>query len=205
MSIQLGIFTFFRSSNILFGLLTHLKRHPPRRPLPPTPANTKLVSSAPASPAGTDFTSIPSASTILPLPSFATARLRIPLEAAEEHETSGGVAQVDNTNATTRRRVRHLSHTALSLILERGRPVTRRVLVTSSPLYQPMDGMERLGYQVSVFLRVPDLGALVFFPPLGMLNLNSPQATVWTAPSGIEIAIIITIIEKFPSTGLVPC
>lgn len=153
--------TFFsRSSNILFGLLAHLKRHPPRRPLPPTPANTKPVSSAPASPAGTDFTSIPSASTILPLPSFATARARIPLEPEEHERPSALVAQVDTTAAgvKTTRRVRHLSHTALSLILERGRPVTRRVLVTSSPLYQPMDGMERLGYQVSVFLRVPDLG-----------------------------------------------
>jgi hypothetical protein len=30
--------------------------------------------------------------------------------------------------------------------------------VTSSPLYQPMDTMERLGYEVRVYLRVPDLG-----------------------------------------------
>ncbi|KAG5652242.1 hypothetical protein H0H81_005700 [Sphagnurus paluster] len=51
-----------------------------------------------------------------------------------------------------------LSHTALTLILERGRPVTRRVVVASSPLYQPMDTMERLGYEVRVYLRVPDLG-----------------------------------------------
>lgn len=168
------------SSNILFGLLAHLKRHPPRRPLPPTPSSTKPASSAPASPSGTnstDSTSIPSASTILPLPSFTTGRPRASSEA--EHETNGDKSislQVDA--ARTKRRVRHLSHTALALILERGRPVTRecldpfvielfidfflilgRVLVTSSPLYQPMDGMERLGYQVSVFLRVPDLGA----------------------------------------------
>ncbi|KAF8628958.1 hypothetical protein AX15_003618 [Amanita polypyramis BW_CC] len=151
------IHVFIDHSNILFGLLTHLKRHPPRRPLPPTPSATKPVCSAPASPSGTDgteSTSIPSASTILALPSFATARVRTPSEG--EHETGGELIYRVKTTRT-KRRVRHLSHTGLALILERGRPVTRRVLVTSSPLYQPMDGMERLGYQVSVFLRVPDL------------------------------------------------
>lgn len=51
-----------------------------------------------------------------------------------------------------------MSHAALSLILERGRAVSRRVLATSSPLYQPMDGAERLGYEVRVYARVPDLG-----------------------------------------------
>ncbi|KAJ4474505.1 hypothetical protein J3R30DRAFT_3295438 [Lentinula aciculospora] len=53
---------------------------------------------------------------------------------------------------------KHLSHSALSLILERGRPVTRRILVTSSPLYQPMDGAESLGFEVRIFARVPDTG-----------------------------------------------
>jgi len=43
-------------------------------------------------------------------------------------------------------------------LLERGRSVTRRVVVTSSPLYQPMDGIERLGYELRVYVRVPDLG-----------------------------------------------
>ncbi|KAJ7457181.1 hypothetical protein B0H11DRAFT_1818382, partial [Mycena galericulata] len=56
------------------------------------------------------------------------------------------------------RGAKHLSHAALALILERGRPITRRVLVTSSPLYQPMDSAERLGYEVRVYARVPDLG-----------------------------------------------
>jgi len=51
-----------------------------------------------------------------------------------------------------------MSHAALTLILERGRPVTRRVLAASSPLYQPMDGAERLGYEVRVYARVPDTG-----------------------------------------------
>lgn len=31
-------------------------------------------------------------------------------------------------------------------------------MVTSSPLYQPMDGAERLGYEVRIFMRVPDFG-----------------------------------------------
>ncbi|KAJ3785010.1 hypothetical protein GGU10DRAFT_13027 [Lentinula aff. detonsa] len=53
---------------------------------------------------------------------------------------------------------KHLSHSALSLILERGRPITRRILVTSSPLYQPMDGAESLGFEVRIFARVPDMG-----------------------------------------------
>ncbi|KAJ8082413.1 hypothetical protein PM082_008268 [Marasmius tenuissimus] len=53
---------------------------------------------------------------------------------------------------------KHLSHSALTLILERGRPVSRRVLVTSSPLYQPMDSAELLGFEVRVFARVPDMG-----------------------------------------------
>ena len=30
--------------------------------------------------------------------------------------------------------------------------------MTSSPLYQPMESAERLGYEVRVFARVPDLG-----------------------------------------------
>ncbi|KLO15177.1 hypothetical protein SCHPADRAFT_996026 [Schizopora paradoxa] len=52
----------------------------------------------------------------------------------------------------------HMSHAALALILERGRSVSRRVLVTSSPLYQPMESAERLGYEVRVYARVPDTG-----------------------------------------------
>ncbi|OAX41823.1 hypothetical protein K503DRAFT_767305 [Rhizopogon vinicolor AM-OR11-026] len=55
-------------------------------------------------------------------------------------------------------RKRRLSHAALALLLERGRPITRRCLVTSSPLYQPMDAAEQLGYEVRVLERVPDSG-----------------------------------------------
>ena len=56
------------------------------------------------------------------------------------------------------RKTKQLSHAALALILERGRPVTRRVLATSSPLYQPIDTAEQLGYEVHVLQRVPDAG-----------------------------------------------
>lgn len=51
-----------------------------------------------------------------------------------------------------------MSHAALALILERGRSVTRRVLVASSPLYQPVDSAAQLGYEVQVYARVPDTG-----------------------------------------------
>ena len=51
-----------------------------------------------------------------------------------------------------------MSHAALALIFERGRSVTRRVLVASSPLYQPVDSAAQLGYEVHVFARVPDAG-----------------------------------------------
>ncbi|KAH9050214.1 hypothetical protein EDB84DRAFT_587707 [Lactarius hengduanensis] len=55
-------------------------------------------------------------------------------------------------------KVRWMSHAALALILERGRSVTRRVLVASSPLYQPINAAARLGYEVHVYARVPDNG-----------------------------------------------
>ena len=48
-----------------------------------------------------------------------------------------------------------MSHAALTLILERGRAVTRRVLVASSPLYQPLEPASQLGYEVHVYARVP--------------------------------------------------
>jgi hypothetical protein len=36
--------------------------------------------------------------------------------------------------------------------------VTRRVLVASSPLYQPIESAEQLGYEVRIYARVPDMG-----------------------------------------------
>lgn len=56
------------------------------------------------------------------------------------------------------RRPKRLSHAALALLLERGRPITRRCLVTSSPLYQPMESAIQLGYDVRIYARVPDSG-----------------------------------------------
>lgn len=58
----------------------------------------------------------------------------------------------------TNTRPKHMSHAALAIILERGRPITRRALAASSPLYQPMDSAEQLGYDVRVYARVPDTG-----------------------------------------------
>jgi hypothetical protein len=55
-------------------------------------------------------------------------------------------------------RRKHISHAALALILERGRPIARRVLATSSPLYQPMETAMAIGYEVRVYARVPDTG-----------------------------------------------
>jgi len=45
---------------------------------------------------------------------------------------------------------------SLQLILERGRPISRRVLAASRPLYQNMDIADELGYSVHVYVRVPD-------------------------------------------------
>ncbi|KAG6860654.1 hypothetical protein C0995_009019 [Termitomyces sp. Mi166 len=69
-----------------------------------------------------------------------------------------GTGANTRSSVKQRQKQRHLSHTALALILERGRAVSRRVVVTSSPLYQPMNTLERLGYEVRVYIRVPDLG-----------------------------------------------
>lgn len=47
-----------------------------------------------------------------------------------------------------------LSHSALALLIERGRRCLRKVLVASSPLYQSLDEMAGMGYQISVLQRV---------------------------------------------------
>ncbi|KAH0579314.1 hypothetical protein H2248_003459 [Termitomyces sp. 'cryptogamus'] len=80
------------------------------------------------------------------------------VEDGEEDGKALAAQSKKGTSSKTRQKQRHLSHTSLALILERGRPVSRRVAVTSSPLYQPMDTLERLGYEVRVYIRVPDLG-----------------------------------------------
>jgi hypothetical protein len=47
-----------------------------------------------------------------------------------------------------------LEYDALFTILERGRNIARRVLVASSPLYQPLEQADQAGYEVSVLKRV---------------------------------------------------
>lgn len=118
----------------------------------------------------------------IPLPSFATARMKgsnkialsksLPTESflsgGKPHVGDGGVSDSNDEGnrsdgAAVKKRQppkfpRHIWHAALALILERGRPVSRRVVVTSSPLHQPMEKIMRLGYEVRVYIRVPDLG-----------------------------------------------
>ncbi|KZV93960.1 hypothetical protein EXIGLDRAFT_748908 [Exidia glandulosa HHB12029] len=48
-----------------------------------------------------------------------------------------------------------LSHEALALIFERGRPTAKRELAASKPLYQPMTTAYQLGFDVHLFQRVP--------------------------------------------------
>jgi hypothetical protein len=47
-----------------------------------------------------------------------------------------------------------LSHASLILLLERSRACAKRILVASSPLYQSLDDVVQLGYEVSVLQRV---------------------------------------------------
>lgn len=47
-----------------------------------------------------------------------------------------------------------MSYESLFTILERERNIQRRVLVASSPLYQPLDDAEQTGYEVSILKRV---------------------------------------------------
>ncbi|KAK1227077.1 hypothetical protein PQX77_009910 [Marasmius sp. AFHP31] len=83
---------------------------------------------------------------------------RHPRQHPQHGAGSGGDNHPSSSSYSYPKPPKHLSHSALTLILERGRPVSRRVLVTSSPLYQPMDSAELLGFEVRVFARVPDLG-----------------------------------------------
>lgn len=235
-------FLVINSSNILIGLLSHLKRATPfrkriyiarRKPLSGvvTPVTTtistaqakvdgaaalKPTSSRPLPVLPSTAQPIDSPSYPIPLPSFATFPRSLPVafisklkdhrhssEEIEHQKTANsdgydgsGIEDADDhdsfpppppqgalTGQKEKRQPKHLWHTSLTLILERGRPVTRRftprnsrllfsnrlisyslchlgrVVVASSPLYQPMESIERLGYELRVFIRVPDLGA----------------------------------------------
>jgi hypothetical protein len=109
---------------------------------------------------------------------------------------SGGNGGSGLTWQKEKKASKHLWHAALILILERGRPIARvlplrilqtvynvslrpgRVVVASSPLYQPMETIERFGYDLRVFIRVPDLGMLLngVDPQLPLIY---KQAMVW--------------------------
>ncbi|KAF7976139.1 hypothetical protein HWV62_7439 [Athelia sp. TMB] len=80
------------------------------------------------------------------------------LSAVLSNNFAGLLAYLRRYHRNYPRKPKHMSHAALALILERGRPITRRCVVTSSPLYQPMDSAEQLGYEVRVYARVPDTG-----------------------------------------------
>ncbi|KAF9559965.1 hypothetical protein CPC08DRAFT_497245 [Agrocybe pediades] len=223
------IHVFIDHSNILIGLLSHLKRHPPQRKLagkshhllagPTAKPSTSATSNATQDQASTFALVKPTRSRPLTiptnseaassrslqthnpdteggshpiaLPSFATPSRSLPaapglasympprddsqspdIQRHKDIESDGNdyadesadIFHPDSlifgsSHRTKEKRImKHLWHAALTLILERGRPITRRVVVTSSPLYQPMDTIERLGYELRVFIRVPDFG-----------------------------------------------
>lgn len=66
---------------------------------------------------------------------------------------------------------------ALQMILERGRPISRRVLAASSPLYQNMDIAEDLGYSVHIYIRVPDFSGDTPNGPNGTNSSNNNNNT----------------------------
>ncbi|KAJ7653112.1 hypothetical protein DFH06DRAFT_1270126 [Mycena polygramma] len=136
------IHVFVDHSNILIGLLTYLKRYP-RTHLNHASSSSTSVSTSPSKHTSAHaHTHAPT-----PLPTNTS----FPAHAFSTPSPFGAAPRPTA-------RSKHLSHAALALVLERGRRISRRVLVTSSPLYQPMDTAERLGYEVRVYARVPDLG-----------------------------------------------
>ncbi|KAH8828378.1 hypothetical protein DL96DRAFT_1603000 [Flagelloscypha sp. PMI_526] len=167
------IHVFIDHSNILIGLLSWLKRHPKKfanLPLPPRPAanlhqRSQSYTTQNPFPHLQHYHSTPNTHStgktltghVPSNPSSSSTgtssfTLDVSPGSTSEHPA------FPNPHQRPLKPTNHLSHAALALILERGRPVTRRVMVTSSPLYQPMEGAERLGYEVRVFMRVPDFG-----------------------------------------------
>ncbi|KAF9477229.1 hypothetical protein BDN70DRAFT_118625 [Pholiota conissans] len=211
------VHVFIDHSNILIGLLSHLKKNQNRRnamnktrsrPLPALISKATAASGASnKTDAASAFAAVKASSSRplpipsngdagtkpvvpvevnpIPLPSFATMSYSLPTtsvlnsymtprngpsddEAGRENNSDGheypcktndeSGALAPAKGSKDKRMLKHLWHAALVLILERGRPVTRRVVVASSPLYQPMESIEQLGYELRVYLRVPDLG-----------------------------------------------
>jgi hypothetical protein len=82
----------------------------------------------------------------------------------------------------------HLFFPALQLILERGRPISRRILAASSPLYQNMDIAEELGYSVHVYVRVPDFSGDAASATANPNNNNNTNTSNGTAASIMRTA-----------------
>lgn len=176
-----------QSSNILIGLLSHLKRRPftangsfrskqspansntstlsvstradpslafaavkssSSRPLPVVPASSSTSRKAPRAEVQTEDHPIP-------LPSFATLSRSLPTksllasykptrdpghssEEVDSHniktQTNRLPAQIIVQQSGRKKGLKHLWHAALTLILERGRPVTRKFISTSAYL-----------------------------------------------------------------------
>ncbi|TRM58453.1 hypothetical protein BD626DRAFT_511114 [Schizophyllum amplum] len=135
------VHVFIDHSNILIGLLNWLKRNRPARPRTDSELGSpkkRAVDINNNNNANSNTTSsLPSKGGLLPS--------AMPLNTPP----AGG------NPPTGTRPTRHLSHAALALILERGRPCRWRECVASSPLYQPMEPVAELGYRVTVFKRVP--------------------------------------------------
>ncbi|KAI5824023.1 hypothetical protein K523DRAFT_357181 [Schizophyllum commune Tattone D] len=173
------VHVFIDHSNILIGLLNWLKKtrptrgrtdskrsrdsgqnSPRKRPKNPIAesssdnkdAKIKNRSTAPVPP-GSPLKK----GALLPSAMPATPPRGRPLPQIPTNNKNGAMALTTTGAATplTRRPTRHLSHAALALILERGRPCRWRECVASSPLYQPMEGAREAGYRVTVFRRVP--------------------------------------------------
>ncbi|PPR01009.1 hypothetical protein CVT24_000590, partial [Panaeolus cyanescens] len=193
------VHVFIDHSNILVGLLSHLKRKRPRKyvagrymssqmgksitivdPKGAASSRNRIETTAVA------YTGDPPVP--IPLPSFATASRSLPSSSVLKsvmQESVGHVSEREfnsdgyeyptddteeagdvefdpdvspNEEVRPKSALRHLWHAALILVLERGRPVTRRAVVASSPLHQPMEGIKDLGYDLRVYLRVPDMG-----------------------------------------------
>jgi len=134
----------------------------------PTEANTILLGKSPSSP---DVTAKPSCANALPT-----------LHAGDLH------IFIDNSNILigfyNRYKLKHdlkdpffrrpeLDFHAFSTILERGRPVSRKILVGSNPLIQPVLQAQRAGYEISILERVVDIKR----------HPNSPQENLYTSDS----------------------
>jgi len=76
------------------------------------------------------------------------------------NSTALGVEDTDAPRQKKKKLWRRLWYAALILVLERGRPATRRVIVASRHPMEtlPIGTMERFGYEVRVLIRVPDTG-----------------------------------------------